>query len=105
MQSFQSEIEMKPIPRVERHRTPLNPGLCHEAPLELLKKETPAGTAEPFHVSPPEAAVYLIAINEEDAMEIHCLVHESSRAIAEKRWKELAGLNDSLVDLLFCLED
>jgi molecular chaperone DnaK len=44
-------------------------------------------------------------INEEDAAEIRRLVHESSRAIAEKQWNELAGLNDSLADLLFYLED
>jgi molecular chaperone DnaK len=44
-------------------------------------------------------------INEEDAAEIRRLVHESSRAIAEKQWMELAGLNDSLADLLFYLED
>jgi molecular chaperone DnaK len=44
-------------------------------------------------------------INEEDAAELRRLVHESARAIAEKKWKELSGLNDSLADLLFYLED
>jgi molecular chaperone DnaK len=44
-------------------------------------------------------------INEEDAAEIRRLVHESSRAIAERQWEELDGLNDSLSDLLFYLED
>jgi molecular chaperone DnaK len=43
--------------------------------------------------------------NEEDTAEIRRLLNESSRAIAEKQWKELAGLNDSLADLLFYLED
>jgi molecular chaperone DnaK len=44
-------------------------------------------------------------INEEDAEEIRRLVHESSRAIADGQWENLAGLNDSLSDLLFYLED
>ena len=30
---FRVEIETNPIPRVERQRTPLNPGLCDEAPI------------------------------------------------------------------------
>jgi molecular chaperone DnaK len=44
-------------------------------------------------------------INEEDVAEIRRLVHESSRAIAEKQWNELDRLNNSLADLLFYLED
>jgi hypothetical protein len=45
-----------------RHSTPLNPGLCDEAPLGLLKSETHAVTAEPLKVSPPVAAIYPIEI-------------------------------------------
>jgi hypothetical protein len=39
-QPFQGRSSPISLPRVERHGTPLNPGLCDEAPLGLLKSDT-----------------------------------------------------------------
>ena len=57
---YRVDMQWNPLPRVERHNAPLNPGLCDEAPLGL--SETHAVTAEPFRVMLPEAAVYSNAI-------------------------------------------
>ena len=54
---FRVDIEWNLLPRVERQTTPLNPGLCDEAPLGLSQAETHAVAAEPFRIAPPEAGV------------------------------------------------
>jgi len=45
---FRVDMKWNPLPRVERHNAPLNPGLRDEAPLGLSEPETHAVTAEPF---------------------------------------------------------
>ena len=80
----------------------------------LVGEETPAGDA-------PENSEALLAsakdlrkradallaknIDAGDAAEIRRRVGESAAAIGSRQWQKLAGLNDSLSDLLFYLED
>lgn len=47
----------------------------------------------------------LSGVNEEDAAELSSLLEQSRQAIAAQDWETVAGLNESLSDMLFYLED
>jgi len=47
----------------------------------------------------------LSSVNEEDAAELRSLLEQNLQAIARREWETLSGLNESLSDMLFYLED